>query len=52
VPQSPQNRLSGGFSAPHDGHADPSGVPQSPQNRLPSGFSLPQAAQVTRPSLG
>jgi len=45
VPQSPQKRLSGGFSAPHLGHRFSSAAPQSPQNFLPSGVSLPHLGQ-------
>src|SRR5271170_4008275 len=39
VPQSPQNRLAVGLSAPHLGQRLASGPPQSPQNLFPSGFS-------------
>jgi hypothetical protein len=45
VPQSPQKRLLGGFSAPHFGQWLASGAPQSPQNFLPAGLSLPQFEQ-------
>src|SRR5690242_7290145 len=45
VPQSPQNRLLGGFSAPLFGHLLANGVPQSPQNFLPAGLSLPHFVQ-------
>jgi hypothetical protein len=37
-PQSPQNRLPAGLSAPHRGHRFASAAPQSPQNRLSSEF--------------
>src|SRR5215469_4043851 len=45
VPQSPQKRLPGGFSAPHFGQWFVSGAPQSPQNFLPAGLSLPHFEQ-------
>jgi hypothetical protein len=45
VPQSPQKRLLGGFSAPHFGQWLVSGAPQSPQNLFPAGLSLPHFEQ-------
>src|SRR5262249_28547231 len=42
APQSPQNFLPGGFSAPHVAQRVGSGVPQSPQNFFPSGLTAPQ----------
>src|SRR5580700_2772505 len=39
VPQSPQNFLLSGFSAPHLGQEFPSGAPQSPQNFFPGALS-------------
>src|SRR5215472_11047536 len=39
VPQSPQNFLSSGFSAPHLGQGLASCAPQSPQNLFPEGLS-------------
>jgi hypothetical protein len=47
VPQSPQKRLLGGFSAPHFGQWLASGAPQSAQNFLPAGLSLPHFEQRT-----
>jgi tetratricopeptide (TPR) repeat protein len=44
-PQSPQNRLSPGLSAPHFGQRFASAVPQSPQNFLLGGFSVLQFEQ-------
>ena len=45
VPQSPQKRLLGGFSAPHFGQWLANGAPQSPQNFLPAGLLLPHFEQ-------
>jgi hypothetical protein len=45
VPQSPQKRLLGGFSAPHLGQWWVKSAPQSPQNFLPAGLSIPHFAQ-------
>ena len=45
APQSPQNFLPAGFSAPHFAQRLPSDDPQSPQNRLLSGFSELQLVQ-------
>jgi len=42
APQSPQNFLFAGFSAPQCGHRFSSATPQSPQNLLPVGLSPPQ----------
>src|SRR5215470_13011989 len=42
APQSAQNFLPGGFSAPHVVQRTGSGVPQSPQNFFPSGLTAPQ----------
>jgi hypothetical protein len=44
APQSAQNLLLGGFSAPHavQRTGKGRGVPQSPQNFLPSGLAAPQ----------
>src|SRR5271155_4298395 len=48
APQSPQNRLPDGFSAPHFEQTLASGAPQSPQKRLFSGFSALQLEQRNR----
>jgi hypothetical protein len=45
APQSPQNLLPDGLSAPHAGQRKDSGAPQSPQTFLPSGLTLPQLRQ-------
>src|ERR1700754_1934034 len=45
APQSPQNLLPDGLSAPHALQRKISGAPQSPQILLPSGFTLPQLGQ-------
>jgi hypothetical protein len=45
VPQSPQKRWLGGFSAPHFGQRFVSAAPQSPQNLFAAGFSLPHFEQ-------
>jgi hypothetical protein len=45
VPQSPQKRLPGGFSAPHLEQRLVNGAPQSLQNLFPVGFSLPNLGQ-------
>src|SRR5216683_6021607 len=45
VPQSPQKRLPGGFSAPHFGQRFVNGAPQSPQNFLSAGLSTPHFEQ-------
>jgi hypothetical protein len=45
APQSPQNLLPDGLSAPHAGQRKDSGAPQSPQTFLPSGLTLPQLGQ-------
>jgi hypothetical protein len=45
VPQSPQKRLAGRFSAPHFGQELTNGAPQSPQNFLPVGLSPPHFEQ-------
>src|ERR671932_163898 len=45
APQSPQNLLPDGFSAPHAAQRTGSGAPQSPQNFFPSGLTLPQLGQ-------
>jgi hypothetical protein len=45
VPQSPQKRLAGGFSAPHLGQRFVNCAPQSPQNRFSSGLLLPHFEQ-------
>src|SRR5215467_7270930 len=42
APQSAQNFLPGGFSAPHTAQRMGSSLPQSPQNFLPSGLAAPQ----------
>jgi hypothetical protein len=42
APQSAQNFLPGGFSAPHAVQRDGGGVPQSPQNFFSSGLAAPQ----------
>src|SRR5262252_10546004 len=42
APQSTQNFLPGGFSAPHAAQRTGSGVPHLPQNFLPSGLAAPQ----------
>jgi hypothetical protein len=42
APQSAQNLLPGGFSAPHAMQRTGSGVPHLPQNFLPSGLAAPQ----------
>ena len=42
APQSPQNRLSAGLSAPHCEQRETSDAPQSPQNFLPIALSAPQ----------
>src|ERR671933_1767904 len=42
APQSPQNLLPDGFSAPHAAQRTGSATPQSPQNFFPSGLALPQ----------
>jgi hypothetical protein len=53
VPQSPQKRLPGGFSAPHCGHGLVNGAPQSPQNLFSAGLSLPQFEQrIGSPGVG
>jgi hypothetical protein len=49
IPQSPQNRLTGGLSAPHFGQELISGAPQSPQNFFPAGLSLSHFAHRIRP---
>src|SRR6516225_5655401 len=41
APQSAQNLLSGGFSAPHATQRTGSDVPHLPQNFLPSGLAAP-----------
>jgi len=46
LPQSPQNRLSGGFSLPQALHNHGSGDPQSPQNFLPLVTFVPQRGQI------
>jgi hypothetical protein len=46
VPQEPQNRFWGEFSAPHVGHGRAIAVPHCPQKRWPAGTSVPQAGQV------
>src|SRR5918911_396231 len=45
APQSPQNLLPDGFSAPHAAQRSGSGTPQSPQNLFPSGLAAPQLGQ-------
>jgi hypothetical protein len=45
APQSPQNLLTDGLSAPHAGQRTNSGAPQSLQTFLLSGFTLPQLGQ-------
>ena len=45
APQSPQNFLPDGLSAPHAGQRKNSGAPQSPQTFLLSGLTLPQLGQ-------
>src|SRR5579863_5436173 len=45
APQSPQNFLPAGFSAPHEAHLSATALPQSPQKRLPSGLSAPHCPQ-------
>src|SRR5579863_5745830 len=45
APQSPQNFLPAGFSAPHEAHLNGSAAPQSPQKRLPSGLSAAHCPQ-------
>nr|WP_245320431.1 hypothetical protein [Bradyrhizobium lablabi] len=45
APQSPQNLLPDGLSAPHAGQRKISGAPQWPQILLPSGLTLPQLGQ-------
>src|SRR5216683_6125910 len=45
APQSPQNRFTGGLSAPHLGQRFANCAPQSPQNFLPARFSLPHFEQ-------
>jgi hypothetical protein len=45
APQSPQNRLPGGFSASHLGQRIVNGAPQSPQSFLLDGLSLPHFEQ-------
>jgi hypothetical protein len=42
APQSAQNLLSGGLSAPQAVQRTGSGVPHLPQNFLPSGLAAPQ----------
>ena len=42
APQSAQNLLPGGFSAPHAAQRTGRGVPQSPQNFFPSRLAAPQ----------
>src|SRR4051812_16404648 len=42
APQSPQNLLSDGFSAPHTAQRTDSGARQWPQTFFPSGLALPQ----------
>src|SRR5262245_9018367 len=48
APQSPQNFLLAGLSAPHCGHRSSSAAPQSPQNFLPAGLSDWHAEQRIR----
>jgi len=45
APQSPQNLLLDGFSAPHTAQRTGSGAPQSLQILLPSVLALPQLGQ-------
>jgi hypothetical protein len=45
VPQSPQNLLPDGFSAPHAAQRTGNGAPQSPQIFFPSQLALPQLGQ-------
>jgi hypothetical protein len=45
VPQSPQQRLFGGYTAPHFGQRFVTGAPQSAQNFLLAGLSLSQLEQ-------
>jgi hypothetical protein len=45
VPQSPQNRFPGEFSAPQFAQRFVNGDPQSPQNFFPVGLSLPHFEQ-------
>jgi hypothetical protein len=45
VPQSPQKRFPGEFSAPQFGQRFVNDAPQSPQNFLPAGLSPPHLAQ-------
>jgi len=45
APQSPQNFLLSGFSAPHLGQEFASPAPQSPQNFFPARFSEPHVEQ-------
>jgi hypothetical protein len=42
LPQSAQNLLPAGFSAPHAVHRTGRGVPHLPQNFIPSGLAAPQ----------
>jgi hypothetical protein len=45
VPQSPQNLLPDGFSAPHAAQRTGSGAPHSPQTFFPSQLALPLLGQ-------
>jgi hypothetical protein len=45
APQSPQNLLPDGLSAPHAGQRKNSSAPQSPHTLLLSGLTLPQLGQ-------
>jgi hypothetical protein len=45
VPQSPQNFLPDGLSAPHAAQRTGSEAPQSPQTFFPSQLALPQLGQ-------
>src|SRR5512140_2399906 len=45
VPQSPQNLLPDGFSAPHAAQCTGSGAPQLPQTFFPSRLALPLLGQ-------
>ena len=47
VAHSPQKRMSGSLTAPHDGQNSASGAAQPPQNLRPGRFSVPQFEQTT-----